>query len=101
MGNVISIEEMVDFLDSQKKRGSRLLSSLEKVIPNIEATFQTKIGQELLKDDLERYDFLLIKLINEEADAEEKAEIRVLKRRLAMLTVRINVFMEGLKKARG
>ena len=101
MGNVISIEEMVDFLDSQKKRGSRLLQSLEKVIPNIEATFQTKIGQELLKDDLERYDLLLVKLINEEADAEEKAEIRVLKRRLAMLTARIGIFMEGLKKARG
>jgi len=101
LGNVISIEDMAEFLASQKKRGSRLLKNLETSIPNIEVNFSTKLGQEILKDDLERYDILLSKVIAEEANEEDRAELRVLKRRFALLSARISVVMEGLKKMRG
>ena len=100
LGRTISIEDAVEFVEGQRKRGSRLLKPLARAIPNIEALFKTNLGNELLKDDLDQFDFLLCKIIDEEATPEERAEFRVIRRRLSIIAERLSTFMEGLKQMR-
>ena len=101
MANTISIDDFTKFIEEQKGRGKRLIKSLNNVLPNIEVNFNTTIGNEILKDDLERFDLLITKVIQEEATDEDRAEIRYLKRRFAILSARVDIVMDGLRKMRG
>jgi len=101
LANTISIDDFTKFIEEQKGRGKRLIKSLNNVLPNIEVNFNTTIGNEILKDDLERFDLLITKVIQEEATDEDRAEIRYLKRRFAILSARVDIVMDGLRKMRG
>jgi hypothetical protein len=101
LANTVTIDDFTKFMEEQKGRGKRLVKSLNNILPNIEVNFNTTIGNEILKDDLDRYDILLTKLIQEEATDEDRAEIRYLKRRFAILNARVDIAMDALRKMRG
>lgn len=98
VGNQFTTEELLIFLDRQKKSGMRTIDSLRSVIENIDINFNHPVGRELLKDDIDRFELLLSKIVKEESTEFDRAEFRVIKSRLAKISQRMDTYLAGLKK---
>jgi hypothetical protein len=99
--NTFTIDEVNEFFDKNKKRGTKTIEALKGVIDNIDINFNTKIGREILKDDIERFQYLLTKIIIEEANEAERAEFRAVRSRLDRISKRLDIFTESLKNVGG
>jgi hypothetical protein len=100
-GNVFSQEELLTFLENNKKRGAKSLEALREVIENIDANFNHPLGRELLHDDMLRFNYLLTKIIKEDANEYDRAEFRVVKSRLDNISQRMDIYLNSLKKIGG
>lgn len=96
---IISPEELQQFVDRYGRRAANTLSILGKYEPFIQAC-QSELGQELLKDDMIRHEFLLEKIYNETATPQESAEFRYLKKRLLVVSERIKIWLDEMKKVK-
>ena len=87
-----TVVQVEDYLRRTGKRGSdtiKLLAHLNHFIVAI----NSDIGKELLKDDVDRSDELLVKIYEENATDQEKAEFRFLKTRLKKVSERIATYV--------
>jgi Skp family chaperone for outer membrane proteins len=96
----LSSEEMIRFLEITDKRGVAVFSHLGKMSRHLEAVFETEVGKEILRYDMDRMNTLSEKMFNERADDQEKAEFRYLKKRLAFESEVLRKYGEGLDKVR-
>jgi hypothetical protein len=96
MMSELSLTDVEKFLDIFKKRGADVLSELGRITPCIHAVFGTEIGREILKEDIAELQILFTKVFNEQATEEEKAEFRVLKRRISTLSKRLENYLAGV-----
>lgn len=71
------------------KRAAETLSILGKRVDFVQA-FENKLGQELLADAIERIQYLLEKVYNEEATDIDRADMRAYKRIVDRWVNRIN-----------
>ena len=95
MNLTFNVEEIQRFLALTGKRGAQLLSDLGKSIPFIEAVYNSEVGKEILKDDIQRYEELLRKVESLEANEEDKAEYKFLRNtRLPRVVGRIHAFLK-------
>lgn len=93
----IGIKEVQElFKKVGERRGNLYLSILKKNNSLIEA-LTTDVGREILKDSVKRTDHLLLKIVEEKATEEDKAEFRVLKRTLETWAVKVNQYEQTLK----
>lgn len=83
-------------LDSGPK-GALFISQLSKQSKFANA-LATEIGTLLLKDAVDRSEFLLSKIIDEKATEQEKAEFRALKGILDRWADRVDVYLKNLEK---
>lgn len=79
------------------RRGSETLDNLGRLTPFIEV-FNTDIGKLLLKDDLEDFQRLLLLIIDEKETGNDRAEFRVIKRRIKKNAERIVAYRGELEK---
>ncbi len=94
-----SANEIVQYLHKYGRRGQRVLSDLGKLIPFIEAVYNSEVGKEILTDDINRLSELYEKVINLDANEEEKAEYRYLRNhRLPRVTRRLQEFIVKSKE---
>lgn len=97
MDNDITIEQVKNYLDKNFKRGNLALNALNKTIDGINAIFSTRVGRDILVDDINRFETLLVKLAAQEVSDEEKAEFRYLKERLSKLSHRIEIYLKTMQ----
>jgi len=93
--------EIDAFLNKHGKRGAEILSVLGRNQDFVEA-FRSKLGQELLADAIELTQNLLVKIYENKADDNDKADFRAYKRIIEIWTRRINhieITKENIKKA--
>uniref|UniRef100_A0A6H1Z9F7 Uncharacterized protein n=1 Tax=viral metagenome TaxID=1070528 RepID=A0A6H1Z9F7_9ZZZZ len=89
-----SVDEITRFMSLNSRKATRVLSDLGKLIPFIEAVYNSEVGREILKDDIDRYSELFNKVMDLSANDEEKAEYRYLKNtRLPRVTNRLSAFL--------
>ena len=99
MDLTFSVDEITKFVATNNRKATRVLSDLGKLIPFIEAVFNTDVGKEILKDDVARYIELFDKVMNLEANEDEKAEYRYLKNiRLPRIAHRLHEFIARSKE---
>ena len=97
-----SADEIVQYLNRFGRRGQRVLSDLGKLVPFIESVYNTEVGRGILMDDINRFSELYEKVINLEANEEEKAEYRYLRNwRLPRVTKRLQEFIAKSKELKG
>mgnify|MGYP001615036615 CR=1 FL=1 len=92
-----SLNEIQEFLRNKGKKGEMAITLLSKLEPFMQS-IQTEVGWELLRDDIARYEELLIKMESETATQQELAEFRYLKARVIKVTERINRYINSLKE---
>jgi hypothetical protein len=97
----ITVDDLVTISDRLRKSSGRTLKALDNIIPGIQANFNTDIGYQILKDDLDRFESLLILIIKEAAKPEELAEFRVLRNRLGVISNKIDTYLAVTRKAAG
>lgn len=85
----LTTEEINSYLAQTKKRGAEVLSILGRNQDFVRA-FRSSLGQSLLSDAVEQTQALLIKIYDNKADDNEKAEFRAYKRIIELWTNRIN-----------
>jgi hypothetical protein len=93
-----SIRQLEEYQEKYGKRAASTLGVLGKLVGFVEA-IKSPLGLELLKDDIERVDELLEKMILENITPQELAELRYLKnQRLPKVTGRISTFLKLSKE---
>ena len=97
----IALKDIERYLEITGKKGAMVLSILGRLNTHFQAVIDTDIGRELLALDIGRVEELLIKLYEETATQEEKAEFRYLKNiRLPKEIGLIKTYMEKLKEVK-
>lgn len=95
-----SVQEVERFLSTRKKKeGERVFKALGKTQGFFQA-INTPLGQEILSSVVERMEIILERIINEEADAKEKAEFRVLRNITSEWSDKINTFQKAAAEIR-
>lgn len=92
-----SLNEIQEFLRNKGKKGEMAITLLGKLEPFMQA-IQTEVGWELLRDDIARYEELLMKMESETATQQELAEFRYLKIRTTRIAERVNRYVNSLKE---
>jgi len=87
----ISSEQLENYLQRGRKRAIDVVAALGQLDKYLDAV-STEVGQELLRDDVEDFERLLGKIAEESATPEEKAEYRVIKRRIQKMASRIDAY---------
>jgi len=101
MNRQLSIDQLESYLERGRKRAVDVVAALGQLDRYLAAA-GTEVGKELLKDDVEDFERLLGKIADESATIEEKAEYRVVKRRLLKISARIdayNKYMDEVTKS--
>lgn len=93
----LTAEEVRAYASQHGKPGSRVIANMVKNADFVQA-INTKVGQELLKDIMILLDDKLDMIINEKAEAEDRAEFRVLKKLTIAWTKRINIYTDAVEK---
>lgn len=96
----LSSDELVRFLKLTDKRGGEVLSYLGKYAKHLESVLESEPGKEILRYDMDRMKVLSEKVLNENANEQELAEFRYLKKRLAFESEVLRKYSEGLDKVR-
>ncbi len=100
--NEISPRDLQKLLESKGKRGADAISVLAKKYPYLNEIFNTEIGRNILSKDLNDFDALIEKIVDEKANPEELAEFRVIKRRILQLSETLRGYLtqvDQVKKA--
>ena len=95
----VTVDQLEQFIKRYGRRASHTMSVLGKYDPFVQA-IQTEVGQQLMKDDIDRHEYLLNKVYEEQANDSEFAEFRYLKRRLLTVAERITIWMEAMKSVK-
>lgn len=95
-----SLNEIQEFLRNKGKKGEMTITLLGKLEPFMQA-IQTEVGWELLRDDIARYEELLMKMESETATQQELAEFRYLKIRTTRVAERVNRYVNSLREIKG
>ena len=90
----IAIEK---YIEEGGRRAKNTLSLLGKLLPFVQA-INSELGQELLKDDIDRHEDLLVKMYEENITPQELAEFRYLKMRLKKVSMRVAEYNKGLNE---
>jgi cytidylate kinase len=101
LDNTFTMQDIVNFFERQKKRGIKTVEALKEVVDNIDVNFNTQVGREVMIDDINRYEMLLTKVIKEEANDNDRAEMRVILSRLGKINRRLDTFTKSLKSIGG
>lgn len=94
---MVTADQLDKFLKEKGKRGAAILNTLGK-LQDFKDAYESTIGQELLKDMLNRYDTLYYKLVNLSETQEERAEYKVLYETLTVWCVKINTYLKGVEE---
>jgi len=81
-------------------RSAQILSLLGRHMKHFSVVIGTEIGNTLLEADIARFSELFDKIYQEKEDDAERAEFRVLRRRLKMLTDRIHQYLDVTKQVK-
>ena len=79
-----------------ERKGNLTLQILRRQQQFIE-TWNSPIGAQILKEDIERHEELLLKTIEETCTPQELAEFRYLKKRIEKICSVINKYEENIK----
>ncbi len=82
------------------KRGGEILSILGRLYPTFISHLDTMVGKEILMADVNLMGELLEKIYNEDATPEEKAEFRVLKKRVSLIIGKLDSYIKNTNNLR-
>ena len=88
----LSLAEIERYLKLTGKKGATGISILGKLNPYFRAVFETEVGYENLKQDVDRIEELFFKIASETANDKDKAEFRYLR------DVRMPVVIDKMSK---
>lgn len=96
-------DNVMDFKDrlnkmNMGKRGALVIEALRNLEPFI-ISLKSSVGAEILKDDILRYDELLGKVIDENINSQELAELRYVRARLMRITGRLDTYFKLLNES--
>lgn len=97
----ITKEGIREYVDRHGRRGQMVIDAVSKVLPTLQMIFDTEVGREILKEDIERCEILLVKIVNFDATDEDKIEFRYLRDRIIGLGKKLEVFFNYLKDVGG
>uniref|UniRef100_A0A6M3L287 Uncharacterized protein n=1 Tax=viral metagenome TaxID=1070528 RepID=A0A6M3L287_9ZZZZ len=83
-----------------EKRGNLTMQILRRQQQFIDA-WDSPLGMQLLKDDVDRHEELLRKTVDEVATPQELAEFRYLKKRIDKICEAINNYDKNIRAVRG
>lgn len=93
--------EIEKYLSMMGKRGGEILSILGRLHPTFETYLNTMIGKEILVTDINRMGELLEKIYEENANPEEKAEFRYLKKvRLPYVMGKLDAYFKKVNEVK-
>lgn len=95
-----SVEEISRFMELAGRRGKKVLEEISSLAPFINAVYNSEVGKEILKDDVNRYAELLDKVKNINATVEEQAEYKYLRGRLVRVSGRLNEYISNISKVK-
>jgi hypothetical protein len=88
-------DELERFIRTHGKAGQKILSSLYNLYPELSAVFGTEVGSAILIEDIKRLDEIFIRIYQETATVEEKAEFRYLRDiRLPRLIGKLSTYIQ-------
>lgn len=90
-----------DYVSKHGRRGQMIVDAISKILPTIQVIFDTEVGREILKEDIERCEMLLEKLIEFDATDEDKVEFRYLRDRIIRLGKKLELFFNYIKDIQG
>jgi hypothetical protein len=93
----ITKESRRGYIEKHGRRGQMIIDAVNKILPSLQMIFDTEIGREILKEDIERCEFLLERIVDFKATDEDKIEFRYLRDRIIMLGKKLEVFFDYLK----
>ena len=96
----LNLDEIREFLETYGKRGADVVSFLGKYTKHFDAVYNTEPGQEILKYDMNNMKLLAEKIYREIATADELAEFRYLKKRMAFESDILKKYMDALNKVK-
>jgi hypothetical protein len=82
------------------KRGNLTMQILRRQQQFLDS-WNSPLGNDILKMDVNRFEELLQKIVDEKAESQELAEFRYLKTRLDKIYDIINKYSENIKEVRG
>lgn len=94
---MITAEELDNFLKEKGKRGIAIINTLGK-LQDFKDAYETTIGQELLKDMMDKFAAIHYKLTHLSESQEERAEYKVLYETLLSWSVKINTYNRGVEQ---
>jgi hypothetical protein len=94
----ISLNEVKKYLDSTGRHGAWVLSLLGRVTPGLQSILETEIGKDILKDDIKRIEELMGMMYEEKSTEEDRAELRYLRKRIAKISDRLRIYLEGTEE---
>ncbi len=83
-----------------KTRSAQIFSLLGRHLKHFNVVIGTEIGSVLLEADISRFTELFDKIYEEKEDDSERAEFRVLRRRLKVLTDKIHQYLDVTKQVK-
>jgi hypothetical protein len=86
-----SVKQIEAYMERHGKRAEMTLKQLGKDLAFVQA-IGSPIGQELLKDDVDRLHELLEKIWNESISTQDMSEFRFLKQRINKVSTRLNEY---------
>jgi hypothetical protein len=86
-----------DYVAKHGRRGQMIVDGISKILPTIQIIFDTDVGKEILKEDIEKCELLLEKLIDLDATDEDKVEFRYLRDRIIRLGKKLEMFFNYIK----
>jgi len=94
-----SLDDISRYLELTGKRGTQTLSILGRYFPFVQSVLGTEVGREILKDDVDRVEELLLKVIKEEETDLERAELRYLRDvRMPKVIKKVKLYLEAIKE---
>lgn len=98
---VTNITEYAETIKKLKTRGNATINIVKKDIPFIAAILDTELGRQLLLEDIERFEELLYKAAEIDLNVDERAEFKVLKRRIITFSTRLNRYLNFKENTHG
>jgi hypothetical protein len=94
----INLTDISKFLkEVGKRRGGLTLSILGRLEPYFNAIMKSEVGKEILRDDINRMDELIMKIYDDEATPQEKAEFSYLRdKRFPAVLSKLKIYLEKL-----
>jgi hypothetical protein len=94
----ISKESFLSYLESHGRRGQMVINGLSGLLDSLQMVFETSVGKEILKEDVERCEYLVTLIMEEKATDLEKAEFRYLRSRIIKIGEKLEKYLELVDK---